>query len=97
MLSEWIYWLTTKTPQELLWILAGLFLIDGPRYALFTALIVQWDALKELYLLSVGRTDNDTSDYCPSVCVLLVGHNESGVIPKRGCWGIRKTSRLPSG
>lgn len=82
MLREWIYWLSAQTPHELLWILAGLLLIDGPRYAILTAVMVQWDALKELANLGrLPRKDACSSAcYCPSVSVLLVGHNEADTI-----------------
>jgi cellulose synthase/poly-beta-1,6-N-acetylglucosamine synthase-like glycosyltransferase len=80
MFNEWIYWLTSRHPLDLAWLLSGLLLVDGPRYAMLTAVLVQWAAIKELAGCGKSRRSESDPPYCPSVCVLLVGHNEADTI-----------------
>jgi cellulose synthase/poly-beta-1,6-N-acetylglucosamine synthase-like glycosyltransferase len=80
MLIEWTYWLRTLSPCDILTIVAVLLLIDGPRYALFCAGMAIYDSVRDCHRWLRGRSDTDRYRHCPSVSVLIAGHNEGETI-----------------
>jgi poly-beta-1,6-N-acetyl-D-glucosamine synthase len=77
VLSDWIHWLSWLHPDELLTFLLGLLLTDGPRYALARVVLCGWDWLR---LLRRPAGADESFTYCPSVCVILAGHNEAETV-----------------
>lgn len=76
MWNDWIYWLSTLSPDQLLWLLAPLLLLDAPRYG-FSALAV-WvsDFGNDVFHWVSGRRPAEFA-YAPSVAVIVVGHNRA--------------------
>jgi cellulose synthase/poly-beta-1,6-N-acetylglucosamine synthase-like glycosyltransferase len=80
VLTDWIYWLSRKHPDELLAFLAALLLTDGPRYALSKILMCLYDAARDLWAAVRGTNAPEPFKYCPTVCVVIAGHNEANTI-----------------
>ena len=81
MFIDWIYWAQSLRPIELLGILGVLLLVDGTRYALSAVCMVLFDLCRGFWrVLTGGSTGPQEYDYCPSVCVLIAGHNEADTI-----------------
>lgn len=80
MWTDWFHWLTSLTPTELLSILGILLFVDGTRYALCMSCMAAFDAVHWCWNWLCGVSATDRYLMCPSVCVLLVGHNEGDTI-----------------
>lgn len=76
MLTDWTHWLSTQHPEQLLALLLGLLLLDGPRYALSKILLCLWDLGRPW----AARRPTLAFEHCPTVCVILAGHNEEETI-----------------
>src|SRR5688572_14017118 len=89
MLSDWTYWLSHRHPEQLLGLLVALLLTDGPRYALSKILMCVWDWGRATVRLVSGRSRPTTFTHCPSVCLIVAGHNEADGIEATlaGVWG----------
>ncbi len=74
-LDEYRAWLGSLDYYRLLIILTPFILIDTPRYVL-TKL---WFLIVDLV---TGQPRDPTFDYCPTVTVILAGHNEAGTVGK---------------
>ncbi len=82
MLTDWIYWLQTIPPSDLLQVLIVLLLVDAPRYALCCTGMVSHDIVRDLgrFFVPAWRKEPEGKPHCPSVCVLIAGHNEGSTI-----------------
>ncbi len=81
MLVNWIHWAQSLHPVELLSIVGVLLIIDGTRYALFAAVMVLFDLGRGTVRLLMGRSSGLAHyEYCPSVCLVIAGHNEAETI-----------------
>ena len=77
MLSDLIHWLSYRTWNEVLLLLVGLMLLDGPRYCLATTCMCLYDWVADTLNPKRGQEEYD---HCPSVCVVIAGLNESEVV-----------------
>jgi cellulose synthase/poly-beta-1,6-N-acetylglucosamine synthase-like glycosyltransferase len=59
---------------------AGLLLIDAPRYAISRLLMCLWDIAAAFVRWLCAAPQRDRYTHCPSVCVILAGHNEGSTI-----------------
>jgi cellulose synthase/poly-beta-1,6-N-acetylglucosamine synthase-like glycosyltransferase len=80
MLTDWTHWLSQKHPEALLALLCGLLLIDTPRYALGTIMMVVFDMAASALRWLRGHIEQETFDYCPNISVIIAGHNEADTI-----------------
>lgn len=80
MLTDWIHWLSCRHSEQLLSFLWALFVIDGSRYALGKFLMCLFDCTRSLWRWVTGRGLHPGYTYCPSVCLILAGHNEAETI-----------------
>jgi cellulose synthase/poly-beta-1,6-N-acetylglucosamine synthase-like glycosyltransferase len=89
VLTDWIYWLTSLHPDQLLAVLGALLVIDGPRYALSKLALCLWDITAGFCRWIRGVRQEPTYTYCPSVCVVIAGYNEENDIEAtlRSVWG----------
>ncbi len=90
MLTDWLHWLTSLTPTELVTILGVLLFVDGSRYAYCTASMALFDLGQSCWSWMRGVRPPLKYTHCPSVCVLLVGHNEGDTIEEAlaSVWGM---------
>ncbi|MDA0588796.1 MAG: glycosyltransferase [Planctomycetota bacterium] len=77
MLSDLIHWLSYRSWNEVLLLLVGLMLLDGPRYCLATTCMCLYDWVADTLNPKRGQEEYD---HCPSVCVVIAGLNESEVV-----------------
>jgi cellulose synthase/poly-beta-1,6-N-acetylglucosamine synthase-like glycosyltransferase len=80
VLTDWTHWLSSAHPEQLQALVLGLLLIDAPRYALCKIVLCLWD-----FSCSLGRwlgrlPIQPALSYCPSVGVVVAGHNEQETI-----------------
>jgi biofilm PGA synthesis N-glycosyltransferase PgaC len=80
VLTDWIHWLSSRHRDQLLSFLWALFAIDGSRYALGKLVMCLVDCVRSLWRHATGRPEHPGYNYCPSVCVILAGHNEAETI-----------------
>ncbi len=80
MLIDWIHWLSSVPDDQLLLILAPVLLLDIPRYALGSVGLWLVDFLREIGRLLKGHAPEERCSYCPSVCVVIAGLNESATV-----------------
>ena len=80
MLEEWIHWLTSLHQNELIAILGFLLVVDGTRYAYCTACMAIVDLGLSVWDWLIGHQAATEYEHCPSICLLLVGHNEGDSI-----------------
>lgn len=76
LVCDWLHWISSLRLDELLAIVGGLLVLDGPRYGLSIALVCLYDWGR--LMLSGDRAER--FGYCPSVSAILVGHNEAETI-----------------
>jgi cellulose synthase/poly-beta-1,6-N-acetylglucosamine synthase-like glycosyltransferase len=69
--------------------LLGLLLTDGPRYALSKLVLCLWDCGRDSWRWLLGTAPVRDFAYCPSVGVVIAGHNEAETIEAtlRTLWG----------
>ncbi|MCI0456751.1 MAG: glycosyltransferase [Gemmataceae bacterium] len=89
MLTDWTYWLSLKHPDQLLLFLWALLLVDGQRYALSKILLCWCDCGCNFWNWLRGGAQAPRFTHCPTVCVILAGHNEAETIDDtlRSLWG----------
>ncbi len=76
MLTDWIYWLSAKHPEQLLAFLFALLLTDGPRYALTKVALVAGHWAADTWRRLRGKGGGPAFAWCPGVCVVVAGYNE---------------------
>ena len=81
MWTDWIYWLSSTTPDQLPWLLLPLLLFDAPRYAASALIVWAWDFPKDLLSCLLRRADPPL-DYEPTVAVIIAGYNGGAAIRK---------------
>ena len=79
MLTDWSHWISTLHRDELIAALLPLLLFDSPRYALSAFAIWLLDFVEHLGAWAKPG-EPQRFDYCPSVCVLIAGLNESATL-----------------
>ena len=79
-LFDWLRWLSSLRLDELMAIVGGLLILDAPRYALSAVAVTFWEWGKLVWPSSRARAREPRFTYCPSVSVLLVGHNEADTV-----------------
>lgn len=77
MLNDWIYWLSTLHPSELLLLLSPILLLDAPRYALGSLAVWVCDSASHAVRWMNGQSEASVFDYVPDVCVIIAGLNEA--------------------
>ncbi len=80
MLEEWLLWLSSLHPNELWAILGFMLMVDGTRYAFCTTCMAAVDLWLAVWDWLLGRKAPTEYEHCPSICLLLVGHNEGDSI-----------------
>ncbi len=90
MLTDWFHWLTALRFDELAVILGVLLFVDGTRYACCSLCMATFDVIHGLLNWMRGVQPITEYSQCPSVCVLLVGHNEGDTIAEalNSMWGL---------
>ena len=78
MLSDWIHWLSSKRPDELLLLMLPWLLLDTPRYGLGSIAVCFGDAFKSALPRNM-RNDNKRY-HRPLVCAILAGLNEAETV-----------------
>lgn len=88
MWTDWIYWLSSTTPDQLPWLLMPLLFFDAPRYAASALIVWAWDFPRDL-LCSLFRRREPLLDYEPTVAVIIAGYNEGAAIRQTldSVWG----------
>ncbi|MCX7420998.1 MAG: glycosyltransferase family 2 protein [Planctomycetia bacterium] len=89
MLTDWLHWLTTLRFDELAVILGVLLFVDSTRYVYGTLCMAAVDVVRGLSNWLRGVRPATEYSQCPTVCVLLVGHNEGDTIADalESMWG----------
>jgi poly-beta-1,6-N-acetyl-D-glucosamine synthase len=89
MLTDWSHWLSHRHPEQLVALLIALLLTDGPRYALSKTVMCLWDWASATGRWFSGRPRPAAFTHCPSVCMIIAGHNEQeGIVPSlERVWG----------
>jgi cellulose synthase/poly-beta-1,6-N-acetylglucosamine synthase-like glycosyltransferase len=80
VLTDWTYWLSHKHPDELLTFLLPLLLTDGLRYGVGKIVMCLYDSACDVLAWLGGAPSEPAYTYCPSVCVVIAGHNEAAAI-----------------
>ena len=76
LLIDWNHWLSSISLEQLPLFLAPILLLDMPRYSFGGVFVCVDDFVRRL----LGRRDPRVFDYCPSICVIVAGLNESETI-----------------
>jgi biofilm PGA synthesis N-glycosyltransferase PgaC len=79
MLVQWYHWISEIRTSELIGMMAGFLLIDGPRYALSRILVLSYDLVVTFWKLLSGAPSREFT-HCPSITVIIAGYNESETI-----------------
>lgn len=89
MLTDWIYWLSYRHPNELVALLWAFLLVDSPRYAFSKIGMCVWDIFRNAWRWLRGNGGAREFSYCPSVAVLMAGYNEEAHIEAslQSVWG----------
>ena len=74
MWTDWIHWLSSIGPDELLLIVLPLICFDSVRYCFASVAMCLWDAVRELL------PRQQSAPFYPDVCVILAGLNEAETI-----------------
>ncbi len=84
MWTDWIHWLSSIAPDELLLIVLPLLCFDGVRYCFASIAMCLWDTASG----SLGRAEAQL-EHLPEVCVILAGLNEAETIVStlESVWG----------
>ncbi|MEQ9412133.1 MAG: glycosyltransferase family 2 protein [Fuerstiella sp.] len=80
MLIEWYYWVMSMRADELMFVLGILLFVDAPRYAYSVLAMAFWDVLKSGWTGRLPVSEGDSWAYCPTVSVVIAGHNEADTI-----------------
>lgn len=77
MFHGWLRWLSSLSTVELLWVLAPIFLLDAPRYALGTLAVWFCDFCEHSVNALLGRETARRFDHQPRCCAIVAGLNEA--------------------
>lgn len=80
MCNDWIHWLSSQHPDELLGLLLPVLCVDGLRYTLGAVVMCLCDVAAHAWRALLGRPAPPQFSYCPSVCAILAGLNEADTI-----------------
>ena len=80
MVVEWYNWVISMRLDEILIVLGILLLVDAPRYVYSVLLMAFWDAIKSAWTGELPGPHATEYEYCPSVSVVIAGHNEADTI-----------------
>lgn len=80
MLVDLTHWISSLNKWEILWLLLGLLILDGPRYTFVRIVFGIRDVVGYLWSGRPVWSEYNDYDYCPSACVILAGHNEGATI-----------------
>ena len=80
MFIDWIHWLSSIHPDQLILLLVPLLLMDAPRYSLGVAALWTTDFAGSVVNRLRGVDDSPRYTQCPSVCVVVAGLNEAETI-----------------
>ena len=89
MLVDWKQWATSLRPDEIWAILFFMLFVDGTRYAFCTLCIVLVDLVMAIWDAACFRRRPHQYQHCPSICLLIVGHNDGDAIESslNSVWG----------
>ena len=89
MLVDWKLWVSSLRPDEIGAILFFMLFVDGTRYVFCTLSMAVADACFAVWDFLCGRRSPKHYEHCPSICLLLVGHNEGNQIEAglESVWG----------
>lgn len=90
MLTDWIPWLSSAGQHNRFWLaLAPVLLLDVPRYALGSVVMLLLDLGRGIIETLTGSRRDPHYSYRPSVCVVIAGFNEATTIADtlRTIWG----------
>ena len=89
MLTDWIHWISSRTPDQLLVMLAPMLLVDVPRYAVGLSCMALWDCARFLVKAGLGKEERQAFSHCPSISIVIAGLNEGDTIGEtlKSIWG----------
>jgi cellulose synthase/poly-beta-1,6-N-acetylglucosamine synthase-like glycosyltransferase len=89
MFRDWILWLSSLAPDQLVSFLAGVLVIDGLRYTGAKLLLMFWDMACDLVKGPCRSRPVPGAEFRPSVTLLLAGYNEAeGIVATlESTWG----------
>ncbi len=80
MIVEWANWVRSLRTDEIVFALGILLCVDAPRYVYSAVLMAFWDLLKGFWTQRMPGPEASGYKYCPSVTVIIAGHNEADTI-----------------
>ena len=88
MLTDWIHWLSSVPPSELILLLAPLIFLDVVRYSCGSLGGWLCDISLDLYQFVCGEKST-SHQHCPSVCAIIACMNEADTIGHtlKSLWG----------
>lgn len=91
MFLDLTHWISFLNRWDVLWLFLGLVILDGPRYTFIRIVFGLRDIAGYLWTSQPVWCRHNDYDYCPSVCVILAGHNEGATIGRtieslEGCY-----------
>lgn len=82
MLIEWMNWVRSLRPDEIIVVLGVLLLVDAPRYAYSAMAMAFWDLISKPWSGNLPGPHSETFDYTPPVSVIIAGYNEGETIAR---------------
>ena len=82
MLHDWIQWLCSMEFEDQVALMLPFLMLDVPRYVLMGMLVWLLHRCRAAWRWLTGVSSTPRYDYSPSVCILIVGHNEADTIQK---------------
>ena len=77
LVHQWLQWVNSLSPAELLWVLAPILMMDAPRYALGTLAVWLCDFCEHLSNIVWGREETGNFAHQPRCCAIVAGLNEA--------------------
>ncbi len=89
MLTDWIHWLSSLHPDQLVSVVWGLLIVDGIRYGLGKVAMCLLDCARGVANWLLRRSAAASDEWTPTVGVILAGYNEAETIQAtlRSIWG----------
>jgi len=79
MLEYWYHWIRGHHLIELITLMAGFMLLDGPRYAVARVVVLAVDVGYHAWQTLTGRVMTEFTE-CPSLSVIVAGYNEGETV-----------------
>ncbi|TWU05129.1 Poly-beta-1,6-N-acetyl-D-glucosamine synthase [Symmachiella macrocystis] len=79
MLEQWYHWIRGHHAIELMTLMAGFMLLDGPRYAVARVIVLTIDVTGHAWR-TLNGTLRTRFTHCPSLTVIVAGYNEGETI-----------------